>query len=359
MSYSLKIQKTKFSRVAGVDFTDIPFGRIFSDHIFIADYYDGQWRDARIVPFENFSFHPATSALHYGQAIFEGLKAYKGQNGEVLVFRPDKNISRLNKSAFRMAMPEFPEDLFYNALTNLIRIDSQWIPKNEGSSLYIRPYMYASDEYVGIKPSDNFRFAIFTCPVAAYYSQPVKVLVNEQFVRAFPGGVGTAKAAGNYGSTLYPVKLAREEGYDQLLWLDGVSKKYIQEIGTMNVFFHFEDAVVTPSLDQGTILDGITRDSVIKLLKKKNIPVQERHITIDEIIDAHTNDRLIEAFGTGTAATISPIAEIGYQNKKYPLPSGTLAKTLKQELQDIMLSRVDDPFKWMYRIEIPAVVTEA
>ncbi len=354
MSQEIIIERVKRSRVSEVNFNSIPFGRIFSDHMFIADFYKDEWRDFRIVPFGKYPFHPATSALHYGQSIFEGLKAYKGVNGEVQLFRPKQNIERLNKSAKRMAMPEFPEDIFFNAIDELMRLDQKWIPPVEGSSLYIRPFMYATDEYVGIKPSDNYRLIIFTCPVGAYYDHPVKVMIDDRFVRAFPGGVGTAKAAGNYAATLHAVKLARAKGYDQLLWLDGIERKYLQEIGTMNVFFQVGDLVITPSLSEGTILEGITRDSAIKLLKQKGVDVVERRIKVDEIFEAYDKGMLKDAFGTGTAATISQIAEIAYNDRKLIIDTSDNSRyslILRQELEDIKRSKIPDTFDWMYRVE--------
>ncbi|GIV32860.1 MAG: putative branched-chain-amino-acid aminotransferase [Chitinophagales bacterium] len=362
MESQITIEKAKYSRIKEVDFTNIPFGRIFSDHMFMADYYDGAWRDFRIVPFGKFPFHPATSALHYGQSIFEGLKAYKSIHGEVQLFRPQKNIERLNKSARRMAMPEFPEDIFFRALNELMRLDHAWIPSNDEGSLYIRPLMFATDEYVGIKPSDNYRLIIFTCPVGPYYDKPVKVWMDDRFVRAFPGGVGTAKAAGNYGATLYAVKLARARGYDQLLWLDGIEHRYLQEIGTMNVFFQIDECLVTPTLEEGTILEGITRDSVITLLREEGVEVQERRVTVDEIFEAYDKGLLKDAFGTGTAATISQIAEIGYKDKKIilnQLAADRYSSMLKEKLEDIKRSKIPDRYNWMYRIETSVAASKS
>ncbi len=361
MSFEINIGKTRRTRVSEVNFNSIPFGKIFSDHMFIADFRMGEWENCRIVPFGKFLFHPATSSLHYGQSIFEGMKAYAGKNGEALIFRPDKNLARMNQSARRMAMPELPEELFFSALNELVSLDRQWIPKVDGGSLYIRPFMFATDEYVGIKPSDNFTFMIFTCPVGAYYEHPVKVLIDDRYVRAFPGGVGTAKAAGNYGATLFPVKQARANSYDQLLWLDGIEKKYIQEIGTMNVFFQIGEKVVTPTLDEGTILDGITRDSVIRLLKRRGIEVEERRVSVDEIVQAFDNQLLLDAFGTGTAATVSPIAEIGYNGKKMHLPpvsTRQISVSIKQELQDIKHLKKADDFGWVHSVESSKVEVE-
>lgn len=351
---NITIERTKNSRINDIDFNDIQFGKNFADHMFIADYYDGQWNDARIVPFGNMELHPATFALHYGQAIFEGLKAFKADDGTIQVFRPDKNWERLNKSAFRMCMAEVPKDLFMQALDALVALDKDWVPSTPSGSLYIRPFMFATDEYVGIKPGDRFRFMIFCCPVGAYYSANVKVLITDKFVRAAKGGVGAAKAAGNYAATMYPVKLARAEGYDQILWTEAPEFKKIQEIGTMNVFFQFGDkTIVTPSLEDGTILDGVTRDSLITVLKEKGYNVEERTVLVDEVLEHYKNGTLKDAFGAGTAATVAPIEVFGYQNNKYVMEDrpDRVCYLLKSELEAIRYGRTEDRFNWMHKIE--------
>ena len=359
MSYSIKVERTKESRISQVDFNNIQFGKNFADHMFIADFYDGEWRDARIVPFDNISIHPATFALHYGQAIFEGLKAYRAPDGSIQIFRPEKNLERLNKSASRMCMEEVPEELFEKALDSLIALDKDWVPSIEGGSLYIRPFMFATDESVGIKPGDRFKFMIFACPVATYYSAPVKVLITDKYVRAVKGGVGAAKAAGNYAATMYPVKLARAEGYDQILWTDPFEFRWVQEIGTMNVFFQFgEKTIATPTLADGTILDGVTRNSLITLLQEKGYTVEERRISIDEIFEQHAKGNLKDAFGAGTAATVAPIAVLGNRGKQYEIADSPdrLCYQLKNDLEDIRYCRVPDRFGWMHKVEelIPA-----
>ena len=356
MNNTISIQKVERSGISSVDFKNIPFGRHFTDHMFVADYYDDQWHDLKIVPFGNMSVHPATTALHYGQAIFEGMKAYKTETGVVQVFRPTMNAQRFNVSAERMAMPTIPEELFLDALEQFLQIDSQWIPTMDGSSLYIRPYMFATDEYLGIKAADKFRFVIFASPVGPYYPRPVKVLVADRYVRAFRGGVGNVKAAGNYAATLKAVKEANEKGYDQILWMDGVEFKYIHEIGTMNVFFVMDGKVITPTLEEDTILHGITRDSVITLLKEKNIPVEERSLSIDEVHQAFLEEKLEDAFGTGTAATISQISDIGYLGDNMELPvveNRNVSNMLKRELKDIKLGRISDHHNWMTQVELP------
>ncbi|CAN5450054.1 branched-chain amino acid aminotransferase [soil metagenome] len=352
MRYDIKVTKTNHSRIAEVDFDNLPFGRVFSDHMFIADYKDGAWFDLRIVPFEDIPMHPATSALHYGQSIFEGLKAYRSDSDDVQIFRPTKNAERLNLSAQRMAMPELPTDLFMQGLDTLVTLDQAWVPKSEGSSLYIRPFMFATDDYVGIKASDTYRFIIFTCPVQAYYSEAVKVLISDKHVRAFPGGTGEAKAAGNYAATLQPVMAARKNGYDQILWTDGYEFKYLQEIGTMNVFLQIDGKLVTPKLN-GTILNGITRDSILQLMEDRGTPAEVRDISVDEVYEAYRNGQLNDAFGAGTAATISHISHMGYKGERLELPSiesRTLSHELKQELEDIKLSRTADSHGWVHRV---------
>lgn len=358
MGVSIKVTKTEQSRISTIDFNNIPFGRVFSDHMFIADYVDGAWRDPRIVPFGPISVHPATSALHYGQSIFEGLKAYRTVDGSAQLFRPIDNWARMNRSANRMAMPEIPEDLFMEGLTQLMEIDQAWVPDSAGSSLYIRPFMFATDEYVGIKSSDNYKLVIFTCPVQAYYSAPVKVLISDKFVRAFPGGTGAAKTSGNYAATLMPVQEARSMGYDQILWTDGLQYKYLQEIGTMNVFVQIGDKIVTPNLS-GTILEGITRDSVITLLREDGVLVEERDITVDEVIEAQKDGSLKDMFGSGTAATISHISHFGYKGGHYELPpveSRKYSNKVGQLLNDIKLGRINDTHNWMYKIQTPVAV---
>ncbi|HRP38891.1 MAG TPA: branched-chain amino acid aminotransferase [Chitinophagales bacterium] len=355
MAYKISVQKIEKSHIGEVDFKNLPFGKNFADHIFIADYSDGEWRDCRIVPFGDFTLHPATSALHYGQALFEGMKAERDAEGNPIIFRPEKNIKRLNVSAERMAMPTFPEDLFFEALDKLLTLDHDWIPKEPNSSLYIRPYMFATEKYVGIKVAENYRFAIFSSPVGAYYSQPVKVYVHDQYVRAFPGGVGYAKAAGNYGACMLPMRDVRKLGYDQNLWLDGIQHKYLQEIGTMNVFAIIDGVIITPSLDAGTILDGVTRDSIIRIAQDEGYVVQERDISIDEILHAHSKGTLEDMFGTGTAATIAPIRTFYYKGKDYELPpveGREISNKLKERYFAIHSGKAEDVFGWIHTVPV-------
>lgn len=352
MKYDISITKTSNSIYNKIDFNNLQFGKQFSDHMFEADYYDGEWHNPRIVPFHNFDLHPATSFIHYGQAIFEGLKATKQENGDIIVFRPDMNIKRMNISARRMAMAEFPEDLFLQALDELLVLDDKFIPRDKESSMYVRPFCFASEQIVRIQRSDKYKFVIILSPVGKYYSEAIKVYASEEYIRAFPGGTGFTKSAGNYGGSLLPVEEIKKKGYDQILWLDGVEKKYIQEIGTMNFAVVIDGKVLTSDLSEGTILPGITRDTVLTILEEWGVTIEERKVSMQEIIEAHNNGTLEDAFGMGTAAVITYIDEIGYKNIKLKLPSiekRTLSKRLKEE---IILYRngKKDKYNWVRRI---------
>lgn len=348
------IEKIKESRIKEVDFSNLVFGRTYSDHMFVADYADNKWGKFCLEPYEKMSISPANSTLHYGQSIFEGLKAYRTQTGKIQLFRPEENIKRLNASAARMCMPEFPEILFIDALNNLIALDSAWIPKEEGTSMYIRPFMFATDEFIGLKVSENYRLVIFTCPVGAYYSKPVRLKIETKFTRAAQGGIGAAKTAGNYAASLYPAKKAKEEGYDQVIWTDGKEHKYVEEVGSMNIMFYINGKVITPSTEGDSILKGITRKSVIQLLKEWDIEVEERKVSVDEILQALKNGELAEAFGVGTAATISHVASIGHNGEDYELPAvenRTLAPRILDYLNDLRYGKIEDTHNWMHVIE--------
>lgn len=361
MQMDITITSTKAPQLSKIDFDNLPFGRIFSDHMFICDYYDGQWQDARIVPFQDFSMHPATMALHYGQAIFEGMKASKSHDGKPLLFRPEMHAKRMNESAARICMPDFPEDLFVDALHQLVQIDQGWIPPQEGSALYIRPTMIATDEFIGVKPSKTYRFFIFTCPVGPYYSEPVKLLAETKYVRAVLGGTGEAKAAGNYGGALLPAKIAQEKGYDQVLWLDAKEFKYIQESGTMNIMFVIDGKVVTPPL-YGTILKGITRDSALRILRDEGYEVEEKMITIDELFEAHRNGKLQEAFGIGTAAVVSHVSVIGYKGQDIQLPPVSERKVgnfIKKTIDGLRSGKVKDKYGWIVPVQTSVQVEVA
>jgi branched-chain amino acid aminotransferase len=353
MAYEIKIEKAKSSRIDEVDFHNIPFGKIFADHMLICDYKEGKWHEANILPFQSIPFSPATAALHYGQEIFEGMKAYKNADGKAMIFRPEMNYRRFNKSALRMCMPELSEGLFIDGLKQLIALDQSWIPTEEGSSLYIRPFMIATDEFVGIRPSESYKFIIFSSPVAKYYPEPIKVKIEEKYTRAAHGGTGAAKNAGNYGASLYPTAIAMQEGYKQLLWTDDIEHKWIEESGTMNVFFIIGDTAITPALD-GNILDGVTRNSVITLLRDKGLTVEERLVSVDEIVEAHRAGTLFEAFGTGTAATIAHITDIGYKGEDLRLPEVAQRKYspwLLEEMEGIKRGRNVDRYNWMTMVD--------
>lgn len=348
----ISISQISQSKLGKVDFNNIPFGKVYADHMFMADYKNGEWSGFNILPYQNLSLSPANSAIHYGQSVFEGMKAYKNNKGEVLVFRPYDNLKRINKSASRMCMPQIPEDLFMGALTELLKIDREWVPENSGTALYIRPFMFATDEFIGIRPSDTYKFMIFSCPVGAYYTEAVKVKIETDYSRACEGGIGYAKTAGNYGASLYPAQLAQQEGYHQLVWTDAKTHEYIEESGTMNIMFLIGDTLVSAPAGE-TILKGVTRDSVLTLAREWGIQVEERKITVNEVIGALKEGRLKEAFGTGTAATIASIAAIGHEGKDYPLPEineKSFSAKVLYELEGIKTGRLKDPFNWIYKI---------
>lgn len=348
----ISIEKVGKSRIKDVDFDNIPFGRVYSDHMFIADYKNGEWTDLRIQPYENLSLAPASSVIHYGQSIFEGLKAYKTKDGKTAIFRPEANAKRLNLSAERLCIPEVPEDLFMQALTELLKVDESWIPEKAGTSLYVRPFVFAMDDYIGIKPSDNYRFMIITCPVSSYYTEPVKVKIEDKYTRAAEGGTGYAKAAGNYAGALYPARLAQKQGYHQLLWTDGKEHKYIEESGTMNVMFVINDTLITPEAGS-TILRGITRDSVLTLAREWGMKVEERKVSVEEIVSAAKDGSLKEAFGAGTAATIAHIKVIGHQGTDYTLPSvedRKFSHKVLKAMDAIKSGEAEDKFDWLHLV---------
>jgi branched-chain amino acid aminotransferase len=349
----IKIDKIAKSRITEYDVNNVPFGKCFSDHMFVAEYADGEWQRAYIMPYQAVPMSYANSALHYGQAIFEGMKAYKNEKGEVSLFRPLENYSRLNKSAIRMAMPEIPEEIFMGGLIELLKLDKAWVPSSETGSLYIRPFIIATDEAIGVKASDTYKFIIITCPAGKYYSEPIKVKVETNYFRAVHGGVGYVKAAGNYGRSLYPTKLAQQKGYQQVIWTDSKTNQYVEESGTMNLMFVIGDTLLTPELSD-TILSGITRDSVLSLAKQWGMKVEERKISIREVLTAHGNGTLQEAFGCGTAATIAQIIGIGFEGKDYELPpvsSRKFSNKVDETLRNIRKGKVADEMNWMLKVE--------
>jgi branched-chain amino acid aminotransferase len=346
---NFKITPNKNSKINQVDWDNLPFGKVFSDNMLVMDYRNGEWQTPEIMPFGNINMHPATSAMHYGQTIFEGLKAYKTSKNEVLIFRPDMNAKRFVESCERMCMPSIPEHLFVECVRKIVDIDREWIPNKPGYSLYIRPFLYATDEFVGIRPSETYKFVIFTCPVGAYYSEPVNILIEEYYTRAAEGGVGRAKTAGNYGASLYPAKIGQSKGYHQLLWTDAKTHEYIEESGTMNIMFVVNGVLITPSEESDTILRGITKRSIIELAKFWGIPVEERKVKVSEIVNAIKDGSCTEVFGAGTAATIAHVNKIGYKNEDLlltPIESREFSNRASKFLNQIKLGEVEDTFSW-------------
>jgi len=346
----IRITKTEASRLSETDFNNLPFGKFFSDHMFVADYANGQWGNFQIIPYGPISVSPAMSSLHYGQNFFEGLKAYNLADGSISVFRPDKNAERFNQSALRMCMPELPEEIFLQSIAALVNIDRNWIPSKENHSLYIRPFMFATDPYLGVQPSTTYKYMVLTGPVGAYFSKNLKVKVETEFSRACEGGYGYAKAAGNYGGSLLPAKKAAEQGFDQIIWTDAKEHAYVEELGAANVMFMLDGVLITPST-RDTVLKGVTRDTVLTLAHEWGVPVEERRISVAEIIQGIEEGRLTEAFGVGTAATITHIAEIGFEGTLYQLSDPATRpfsnKTLKT-LNDIRYGVIPDKFGWNY-----------
>ncbi len=335
----------------------LEFGKVFTDHMFIMDYMQGKgWYNPRIVPYQPISLEPSAMIFHYGQTVFEGLKAYVTEKDEVILFRPEKNFERLNRSNARLCIPEIDEDFALTALKKLISVDREWIPNAEGTSLYIRPFIIATEPYLGVHVADRYQFIIIMSPVGSYYKEgihPVKIAVETEFTRAVKGGTGEAKTAGNYASSLKAQEVSEELGYSQVLWLDGVDKKYVEEVGSMNVFFKIDGEVVTPALN-GSILQGVTRGSIIELLKHWDVPVSERRIAFQEVYDAYKAGKLEEAFGTGTAAVISPIGEFFWNGEKMIInngKTGELSHKLYDTLTGIQSGKLDDPFGWVTKVD--------
>lgn len=344
----ITITKAGNSRLTVTDFSQLPFGKVFSDHMFIAEYDNGQWSNLQVLPYGPIPMSPAISALHYGQAIFEGMKAYRQADGKISVFRPEKNFERFNKSAARMSMPAISKEIFMQGIAALIDIDEKWVPAQDGYSLYIRPVMFATDPYLGVKPSDKYIFALLTTPTGPYYSKALNVKIETEYTRADDGGVGYAKTAGNYARSLFPFAEAQKEGFDQLIWTDAASHEYIEEAGTANLIFVINGKLVTPSV-RSTVLDGVTRDTIITLAKKAGIEVEERRVSVKEVIEGIENGSLTDAFAAGTAATVTPIGAIGYQGKTYTLtdPSTrTISAGIAKTLNDIRYGLAPDEFGW-------------
>lgn len=351
MSTTMNLTKVEKSRISEVDFDNLPFGKVFTDHMFVMDYQNGSWDDGKIVPFAELSMNPATMALHYGQAIFEGMKAELSKSGEALMFRPELNAERFNRSAERLCMPTVPIEKYVESIQDVVTLDRKWIPTAEGSCLYIRPFMYASSPYIGVKVSEEYKFVVFCCPVGPYYSNPVNVFIEDTYSRACRGGVGFAKAAGNYGGSLYPAQLAKKLGYDQVLWTDAVEHEYVQEIGTMNVFFVIDGQVVTPATNDN-ILEGTTRRTVIELYAQQGRKVEERQISVTEIVEAYKAGKLEDAWGCGTAAAIIPIASLGNRETRMELKKAedrSEWQNIKKTLISYKRGQVEDVNDWLVR----------
>jgi len=346
---NIAITQTTNSRLEDIDFNNIPLGRTFTDHMFICDYTEGQWENPRVEPLTLIPTHPAAMALHYGQAIFEGMKSTLSQKREPLLFRPSENAKRLNESARRMGMPDFPEDLFVEGLKALVDVEKGWIPPADGSALYLRPFMYADEPFIGMRAATSFKFIVIASPAGPFFSKPIKLWAEKEYIRAASGGTGEAKAAGNYAAAIRPTEIAKAKGYDQVLWLDAKEHTYIQEVGTMNIFFKIGGKFITPELD-GSVLHGITRKSVMDVLKHKGYEVTERKITLQEIVEASQNGSLEEAFGTGTAVGIAYIKEIGWGDMVIPVSETyTVGEAVNGMLNDIKTGG-EDPFGWMLTV---------
>jgi len=347
----MKIVKTAQSKLEGIDFNNLPFGSTFTDHMFVCDYANGAWQTPEIVPYGPLSMDPSASVLHYGQAVFEGMKAYKDDEDKIWLFRPDENHKRINKSSVRLHIPEFPADYFFDGLNALLKLDAAWIQKGLGNSLYVRPFVFANTAGVQAAPGNRYKFMIICSPVKAYYSGELKVKIEDRFSRAAPGGVGYAKAAGNYGAQFYPTSLAQKEGFQQIIWTDAASHQFLEEAGTMNVFFRINDTLLTAPVND-SILDGVTRKSVIEVAKSKGIAVDIRPVEVSEILEAQKTGALKEIFGCGTAVVVSPISGFGYRGYQFEVKpiENSFASELKETLLGIQYNTLPDPFGWRYEV---------
>ena len=351
MKDNIKITTTQSSRLSGIDFNNLSFGNIFSDHMLVCHYKHGSWEIPQIVPYQPITLNPSSKIFHYGQSIFEGLKAYKDLDDDIFLFRPQDNAKRLNISAKRLAIPELPEEYFLEGLKKLLAIDKDWVPNSPGSSLYIRPFIFASGQGFHASPADEYKFMIATSPSGSYFSGKVKVLIEETFSRSANGGVGFAKAGGNYAGQFYPTQLALKKGYDQVIWTDDTSHEYIEEAGAMNIFVRIENTLITvPTNDR--ILDGITRKSILKIAKEEGINVEIRKVSVSELVASSKAGTLIEMFGAGTAAVVSPISTFGFRGIDYHIPEidDTYADLLKNRITAIQTNKVEDNYGWRVKI---------
>ncbi|WP_246858837.1 branched-chain amino acid aminotransferase [Chitinophaga sp. XS-30] len=348
----IKVTRTPKSRLSEVDFNNLVFGKKYADHMLVADFDGKEWKNAEILPFGHLSISPSNAAWHYGQAIFEGIKAYQDQEGNPMIFRPYDNYARFNISAERMGMPDVPEWLFIGGMAMLVDLDRGWVPGNPGCSLYLRPFMIAADEFIGVRPSDTYKFMIINSPSGPYFNKPIHLLVQDKYIRAFPGGVGYAKAAGNYGGTMYPTMQARKKGYDQILWVDGAEHKYLQECGTMNVFVVIGSRVFTPDLTNGTILAGVTRISVMEILGDMGLEVVEGPVSIDDVVKAWKDGSLREVFGTGTASSVAYVEQLDYKDHQIRLDTAKydVSAEVINRLDAIRTGKAEDDKGWNFKI---------
>ena len=356
MALELTIQKTQNPGHLPADESNLGFGHVFSDHMFTMDWdKDVGWHDARIIPFEDLRIHPASTVLHYGSEIFEGMKAYRNVKGEIVLFRPQENFKRMNRSAVRLGLPELPEDFVLDALKKLVEIDADWVPHSQGSSLYVRPFTFGDDEHLGVHGVSHARFYIILSPSGNYYKEginPVAIMIEDDDVRAVRGGTGEAKCGGNYGASIRAGNRAEEKGYTQVLWLDGVERKYVAEVGSMNIMFKINGKICTPALN-GSILPGITRKSILEWLRSQGEEPEERRISVDELIDAAENGTLEEAWGCGTAAVVSPVGHLAYQGKVYEINKGEIGPTvhrLYDALTGIQWGKLEDKLGWIEKV---------
>lgn len=348
---TFNIEHTKNSKIDQIDFDNLPFGSVFSDHMLVCDYKNGNWELPKIIPYQPVSLDPSSKIFHYGQSIFEGMKAYKDKDGDAFLFRPMENYKRLNISAERMSIPKLPESYFIDGLKTLLELDKAWIPQSDGSSMYIRPFIFASGNGFHASPADAYKFIIALAPSGAYFSGKIKVLIEEKYSRSANGGVGYAKTGGNYAGQFYPTQLAVAKGYQQVIWTDDHNHEYIEEAGAMNIFIRINDTLITgPTSDR--ILDGITRKSILEIAKDEGIPTEVRKITVSEVVAAAKNGSLKEMFGAGTAAVVSPINGFGHKNEDYDLPEleNNYAERLKKRITDIQYNRAADTYDWRMKI---------
>jgi branched-chain amino acid aminotransferase len=356
--YNIKITKTEKTRFNDINWENLGFGQYFSDHMYLSEYKDGKWNDGEILPYGPLQIEPACCALHYGQSIFEGLKAYRRVDGHINLFRPDRNARRLNHSASRVVIPPFDENLFIEAIKLLVKIDNKFVPSKKGTSLYIRPLVFGDSNFLGVHASKTYKHVIMTSPVASYYPEglaPVKILVDKDNVRAVRGGLGTAKTAGNYAASLFGSEAAKKQGYSQVLWLDAISRHFVDEVGAMNIMFIIDGELITPPIGSGSILEGVTRDTVIRLAQEFGIPVRERPITVEEVFHSHHEGLLQEVFGTGTAAVISPVGHLFYDGKSIIINNneiGPIARKFYDTITGIQYGEIEDRYGWTLKIEV-------